>query len=165
MFLPFISVIIPTYNRSHCIAEAVDSVLSQTYKDLELIVVDDGSTDDTAQVLARYAGCIAALRTEHGLSVLNNTGLTPPPWGRRAWLSVIVMAVTLALGALFPAQRRRALRFARRGAALLHGLRVLAAPGAGRRALSLPRAEARGLPALQREQDPGCTCCGAPRNQ
>ena len=50
------------------------------------------------------AASVSALRTEHGLIVLNNTGLTPPPLGRRAWLSVIIMALSLVLGVLFPAQ-------------------------------------------------------------
>ncbi len=52
--MPKVSVLIPTYNRSKSIREAVDSVLNQTYKDFELIVVDDGSTDDTGQVLNFY---------------------------------------------------------------------------------------------------------------
>lgn len=49
---PFFSVIIPTYNRAHLISRAIESVLGQTFKDWELIVIDDGSTDDTqAKVL------------------------------------------------------------------------------------------------------------------
>lgn len=51
---PKISVVIPTYNRAHFLAEAVQSVLSQAYDDLEVLVVDDGSTDDTPAVLARF---------------------------------------------------------------------------------------------------------------
>lgn len=49
---PMVSVIIPTYNRSDMVREAIESVMAQTYRDLEIIVVDDGSTDDTRVVVA-----------------------------------------------------------------------------------------------------------------
>ena len=76
MFFPFISVIIPTYNRSHCIAEAIDSVAGQSYKNHEIIVVDDGSTDDTARLLAGYDGRLTALRMQHaGPSAARNAGI------------------------------------------------------------------------------------------
>lgn len=51
---PLVSVIIPTYNRAALIAKTIDNVFQQTYRKFELIIVDDGSTDDTASVLRRY---------------------------------------------------------------------------------------------------------------
>lgn len=48
---PTVSVIIPTYNRAHLVGRAIQSVLDQTYQDFELIVVDDGSIDDTEKVV------------------------------------------------------------------------------------------------------------------
>jgi glycosyltransferase involved in cell wall biosynthesis len=61
-----VSVIIPTYNRAGLISEAIDSVLVQSLQDREIIVVDDGSTDDTAERLRVYGSKLTYIRTEHG---------------------------------------------------------------------------------------------------
>jgi glycosyltransferase involved in cell wall biosynthesis len=71
-----ISVVIPTYNYGHFVTEAVDSVLAQTAPPLEVIVVDDGSKDDTRQRLARYGDRIRYIYQENqGLSAARNTGI------------------------------------------------------------------------------------------
>jgi len=73
---PSVSVIIPTYNRGWTLRAAVDSVLAQTYRDFELIVVDDGSTDDTAEILQSYGPDIQVLRQANaGVSAARNTGV------------------------------------------------------------------------------------------
>jgi len=59
---PRVSVVIPSYNCARYLPEAIDSVLAQTYRDFEIIVVDDGSTDSTPEVLARYGDQIRVIR-------------------------------------------------------------------------------------------------------
>jgi len=72
-----VSVIIATYNRAHVVSEAIDSVLAQTYRDFEIIVVDDASTDNTAEVLARYGDQIRYIRrqTNGGCAATRNDGI------------------------------------------------------------------------------------------
>lgn len=60
------SVIIPTYNRPSLVTEAIDSVLAQTTRDFELIVVDDGSRDETSTTLAAYGDAIRVIRQSNG---------------------------------------------------------------------------------------------------
>jgi glycosyltransferase involved in cell wall biosynthesis len=55
---PLVSVVIPTYNRSTLVCRAIDNVFEQTFKDIEVIVVDDGSKDDTAEKLQAYGSRI-----------------------------------------------------------------------------------------------------------
>jgi len=50
----FVSVIVPTYNRADLISETIESILNQTYKNFELIIVDDGSTDNTEKVIRKF---------------------------------------------------------------------------------------------------------------
>jgi len=73
---PLVSAILPVHNRASWIARAVTSVLSQTYPALELIVVDDGSTDDTRSVLDRFGSRVTVLCQEHaGVYAARNLGL------------------------------------------------------------------------------------------
>ena len=60
-----ISVIIPTYQHAEALSECLDSVLAQTFKDVEIIVVDDGSTDNTQDVLRPYQGRVKILKQEN----------------------------------------------------------------------------------------------------
>lgn len=74
--MPFFSVVIPAHNRCESASRAVESVLAQDFHDLELILVDDGSTDATPQLEERYAGRLRYLRQENrGVSAARNAGI------------------------------------------------------------------------------------------
>ena len=71
-----VAVIIPTYNSAKYLPEAVESVLMQTHKRLELIIVDDGSTDDTASVIAKYTDRIRYIhQSNEGSYKARNRGI------------------------------------------------------------------------------------------
>jgi glycosyltransferase involved in cell wall biosynthesis len=73
---PLVSVIIPCYKQAHYLPEAIDSVLTQTYPRVEVIVVNDGSPDDTAAVAGRYGDRIRYVeRPNGGISAARNTGI------------------------------------------------------------------------------------------
>jgi glycosyltransferase involved in cell wall biosynthesis len=74
--IPQVSVIIPTYNQAQYLAEAIESVLGQTYRDFEIIVVDDGSTDKTPEIAKRFGNAVRYIRQENqGLAGARNTGI------------------------------------------------------------------------------------------
>ena len=74
--MPLVTVIIPTYNRVRYLREAIDSVLSQDFRDFELIVVDDGSTDATSDLMDAYSSRLRYIFQEHhGVSAARNTGI------------------------------------------------------------------------------------------
>ena len=86
--MPRVSVIIPTFNRAAPVREAVASVLAQTCRDFELLVVDDGSTDATLEALASFFGEIRLLRTSRrrGVSAARNLGAAA---SRGEWLAFL----------------------------------------------------------------------------
>lgn len=76
---PLVSVIVPVYNVEEFLGECIDSILFQTYKDIEIILVDDGSTDSSSRVCDEYAvnheNIFVVHQDNHGLSVARNVGL------------------------------------------------------------------------------------------
>lgn len=70
-----VSVLIPTYNRRYILEVAIESVLSQTYPSIEIIVVDDGSTDDTCSFMKKYPQVLYIYQENAGLAAARNTGL------------------------------------------------------------------------------------------
>lgn len=84
---PTVSVIIPTYNRANLIAGAIDSVLGQTLPNVEIVVVDDGSTDDTDERLGRFGDRIRVIRQDNaGVSSARNAGIRA---ARGQWIAFL----------------------------------------------------------------------------
>jgi glycosyltransferase involved in cell wall biosynthesis len=73
--MALVSVVIPCYNQARFLGEAIESVLSQTYPHFEVVVVDDGSTDNTHEVASRYPGVRCVRQENLGLSGARNTGI------------------------------------------------------------------------------------------
>lgn len=84
---PAVSVVIPAYNRAHCVAAAVESVFAQTFKDVEVIAVDDGSSDGTGDVLEKFGQRIHLIRQDNrGASSARNTGVRA---ARGKWIAFL----------------------------------------------------------------------------
>lgn len=87
MTAPQVSIVLPTYNRAQTLPGALDSVLAQTFADLELIVVDDGSSDSTAEVLSRIDDprlVTIRLEVRHGAAKARNAGIRK---ARGTWIA------------------------------------------------------------------------------
>lgn len=73
---PLVSVIIPLYNQKEFVGEAIESILNQSYSNIEIIVVNDGSTDDPSPVLEKYKEDIKLINQKNkGLAAARNTGI------------------------------------------------------------------------------------------
>lgn len=76
MNAPRVSVVIPTFNRERLVCATIDSVLRQSFRDFEIIVIDDGSTDDTANAVARFGERVRYVRqANRGMNPARNVGL------------------------------------------------------------------------------------------
>jgi glycosyltransferase involved in cell wall biosynthesis len=82
-----VSVIIPAYNAGGCIGRAIDSVLGQSYSDYEIIVIDDGSTDNTAEVVGQYGHEVRYIYQKNaGVAVARNAGVAT---ARGCWIAFL----------------------------------------------------------------------------
>jgi glycosyltransferase involved in cell wall biosynthesis len=87
-FHPKISIVIPVYNGANYVAEAIDSALNQTYDNVEIIVVNDGSTDNTEEVVKHYGDKVRYFAKQNGgASSALNLGITKMTGEYFSWLS------------------------------------------------------------------------------
>lgn len=90
MYKPLVSIIIPVYNGADYVAEAIESAINQTYKNIEIIVVNDGSTDNgkTEDVIQKYKSKIKYIKKENGgVSSALNLGIKEMNGDYFSWLS------------------------------------------------------------------------------
>ena len=83
---PLISVIVVTYNRAHFLKDALDSIVGQTFKDYEIILVDDGSTDNTKEIVGQYKGIHYIYQEHAGVSKARNTAIKA---ARGKWIATL----------------------------------------------------------------------------
>ena len=77
------SIVIPTYNRAELLSQAIESVLSQTHSNREILVVDDGSSDDTQSMVRKFRPSVSYVRQENqGKSAAVNLGHREHAWRR-----------------------------------------------------------------------------------
>lgn len=87
-FNPLVSIIIPVYNGANYVAEAIESALNQTYKNIEIIVVNDGSTDETEKIVKKYGDKVRYFSKENGgTSTALNVGIKNMKGDYFSWLS------------------------------------------------------------------------------
>ena len=72
--MPLVSIVIPCYRQAHFLPQAIESALSQTHRQREVVVVDDGSPDNTAEVAARYPGVRCVRQENRGVAEARNSG-------------------------------------------------------------------------------------------
>jgi glycosyltransferase involved in cell wall biosynthesis len=80
-----VSVIIPVYNAEHYLGEAIESVINQTYQPVEIIVINDGSTDCSEQIAQSYSEVRYICQTNQGCAAARNTGLEASQGGYLAF--------------------------------------------------------------------------------
>jgi glycosyltransferase involved in cell wall biosynthesis len=99
-----VSVVIPCRDQAHFLGEAIESVLAQTYPHFEVVVVDDGSSDNTEEVAARYPGVRCVRQENRGLAAARNTGIRRSHGGHLVFLDaddrLLPVALEAGLGAL-----------------------------------------------------------------